>query len=380
VQRHADVRLHLRFSELLVPGLESDFAGRGGSMRMPMTSLRRRALDRAAISAVFTAVVACSGTSVRSSHEGILPATSPSGVAGSKQGAAGGGAGGLGTRGAATGGLGASGAATGGGSGTSDAGSTTGLGGMAGLDTGGGGFGASNAGSAGLGGSGGGHRCNGFPLPGGPPPSGACSVEGDLLSGFQCGDELGDGSNWNTLCCDGEWNAIALPRDGSTPTCAPLAAGDDFPCGFDGLRCVVGESYCSETQENLTGLITNSTTYTCQPICPAGDCSCFCAPDDMGQCDYDPLDKVCPADVCACFHGLTDIGLRDPGAVTLECTYDHPTSSECEREPDIDAACSATSPGSIAYLCEGAMPGFGCWGLETAQSCGTEADYVCCYD
>jgi hypothetical protein len=134
------------------------------------------------------------------------------------------------------------------------------------------------------------------------------------------------GADWAALCCDGEWKRITAPADGGTPSCPePVKPGDEFTCVGAEQSCVAAESACLEhTQAPAFASI-----WSCEPLCDAGDCSCFCDPDDSGACGFDPPDKVCPADFCYCDMAYDELGLPAAGTVAVRCAYDDPTAPEC---------------------------------------------------
>jgi hypothetical protein len=241
-----------------------------------------------------------------------------------------------------------------------------------------GGGGVSDGGVSGNGGTGTpmggfGGRC----LPGGNGNlTGACTSEGSLCAGTVCHDEE-SGSSYASLCCNGQWLAInpdAVLPDGGAPACpTSIGPGDPFPCGTAGLTCVAGQSYC------LNRYAGNSPAEaSCQPLCAAGDCSCFCASAD--GCTFDPPDKQCPQDTCTCGAAYDALGLPQAATVGVTCSYEFRPQLGCSRQTDYDNTCQAFS-GKAAYVC---------WGTDTpcpscvrnsgvdGSSCGIHSAAYCC--
>jgi hypothetical protein len=189
-------------------------------------------------------------------------------------------------------------------------------------------------------GSGGGSSPNCPSGEGAPAPFGACDSAGMNRSGYVC---YSDGTvvNWTVICCSGVWENVAHSPDAVTISCPTLRPGDRFACGSTGLTCVAGESYCYErndpdTKENLA---------SCEPLCAAGDCTCFCA--DPLACTYRPPNATCMRDSCRCEPPRASNSLWQPGGVRVSCTLDRAATQLCTRTAD---ACD--TDGGTIYHCE----------------------------
>jgi hypothetical protein len=172
-----------------------------------------------------------------------------------------------------------------------------------------------------------------------PAPFGACAPDGMVGSGCV---RYSDGTvvNWTVICCSHVWEDV-LPPDAGPISCPTLRPGDRFPCGSTGLTCVAGASYCYErndpdTKENLA---------SCEPLCAAGDCTCFCT--DPVSCTFRPPDAICQRDSCRCEPPRASNSLLQPGGVHLSCSLDRAATQQCTRTTD---ACNAD--GGTVYHCE----------------------------
>ena len=150
----------------------------------------------------------------------------------------------------------------------------------------------------------------------GGPCEGVCSTEGATCSGQRWDDDAGC-IQWSLICCNGQWNTHNPAFD---PVCpGPLMPGDPFPCVNDrSVTCVAGESYCRHETEQPS----NEQMTSCEPLCEAADCSCFCTPDDTGLCRFIP-DDAATASVseCGCFWTSSPTGPQQIGGVEVACTY-----------------------------------------------------------
>lgn len=176
---------------------------------------------------------------------------------------------------------------------------------------------------------------------GAPAPFGPCDSAGVVRSGYVC---FADGTvvNWTVICCSGVWENVAPSPDAGPISCPTLRPGDRFACGSTGLTCVAGASYCYErndpdTKENLA---------SCEPLCAAGDCTCFCA--DPVSCAFRPPDAICQRDWCRCEPPRASNSLLQPGGVHVSCSLDRASTEQCARAGD---SCNADA-GAI-YHCEG---------------------------
>ncbi len=197
-------------------------------------------------------------------------------------------------------------------------------------------------------------------------PSGPCSTDGASCSGRTLFEENACG-DWSAICCRGQWSALA---PGANPVCPdPLMPGDPFACGIDGsIECVAGESYC----HFVTMQPTNDQAASCDVLCAAADCSCFCTPDDTGSCSFMPSDAPSTNGGCTCAWTWSQSGPRQPGGVAVDCTFYPP--SRCTRSPDWDSIC-ADAGRAEAHVCLAPDPPIP--GCEIAI--GIDANsYVCC--
>jgi hypothetical protein len=207
----------------------------------------------------------------------------------------------------------------------------------------------------------------------GPPPSppfaeSPCTVEGARCEGFACHDDFG-GSAWVSTCCAGGWRPN---YGGSCPP--PVGPGDPFPCGSAGLTCATGQTYCSVANPDRS----RDPVTSCQPICAAGDCTCFCGQAE--GCNFRPAGSTCPADFCLCSTARTAAGIPLPGTVKVQCNYVFESTAGCNWDPSLDGQCPA---GQKARFC--IAPPFvldGCTQLPDSvvtASCGpAEIHYYCC--
>lgn len=256
---------------------------------------------------------------------------------------------------------------------------TGGMGGAGGSGTSGGGtIGAGGQGAMGRGGvtgTGGFDTCVHQPIsdctpdgvtgPAGPDDRSACDAEGAICQGTFCYDMHGEGSFVST-CCAGKW------WPGYAGSCATvLQPGDPFDCG-NSPPCAAYQTYCSIKSMD-SGF---SHTLSCQPICAAGDCSCFCNNPD--GCDFAPPDSTCPADRCMCGMTKGGPGVAMPGAVVVQCNYIAPNIGDCIRNTDLDTQCA----GGTGWVCVGpAKDRVGCTALPdfaTNASCAGEVHEYCC--
>ncbi len=257
-----------------------------------------------------------------------------------------------------------------GGTGGGDTGSAGGgaTGGDAGGRGGAGGASGGNAGSASSGAGGG--MCSsgqatctlGVSIPLNSNPHDSCAVEGATCEQFVCHDWR-SGYIQDSVCCRGQWF--------SGKTCPPsLNVGDSFECGD--TRCVVGQSYCYESTQDLVK--------TCKPLCAAGDCTCFCG--QTGYCDFDPPGESCVADQCHCRVATSNAGVPLLGGIQVWCQLSPHNSVTCGRDPSTDRLC--TSPQRpFAWYCTGPRTAAdGCTELPdsvvTPTCGGDEIHYVCC--
>lgn len=121
--------------------------------------------------------------------------------------------------------------------------------------------------------------------------------------------------------------------------------GDPFPCGLDGsTTCVAGESYCHFV--TMQPVLVQTTS--CDALCEAADCSCFCTPDETGGCAFTPPDAPSTNGGCTCNWIWSPNGPRQPGGVAVDCTFYPP--SRCTRSPEWDEVCA--DAGRVeAYVC-----------------------------
>ena len=96
------------------------------------------------------------------------------------------------------------------------------------------------------------------------------------------------------------------------------------------MSCVAGQSYCSVDTFEPTGNGYGRTTTSCQPLCAANDCSCFC--DNPDGCTFKPPGSPCALDTCNCRVGTISGGVPLPGTVEVGCTY-HPA---CNVDAGVD--------------------------------------------
>lgn len=194
------------------------------------------------------------------------------------------------------------------------------------------------------------------------PLSGACAVEGATCSGFACHDLRG-GYDFSVTCCHGTWytDQPGAPCPQDSPT---------FQCGSVS-ECAVGENYCRQSldpsaQVSIVG---------CESLCAAGDCSCFCDPDELGSCSFSPPESSCPFDHCVC--SITEARFIPPGAVAVGCELAIEQAGSCHQATEFDAACTDAGLGNEAWLCFGdkfdgtPLPG------APAVTCGVRGTYVC---
>lgn len=254
-----------------------------------------------------------------------------------------------------------------------DAGGRSGAGGAGGLASRGGAGGDDGGVVTGIGGIG---QCTGggFAIctPAGVTgPTGAfagsfCTTEGASCALFDChGIATG-----NATCCQGQWRALA-----GTACPGPLKPGDPFVCYDSSTSCIAGQSYCYSVNEDPSP----RGAPTCQPLCPAGDCSCFC--DNPEGCEFAPADGDCEADFCSCYTTVDNSGVVLPGGVAVGCTYADTTPGTCYVAVAAERACSGIT---YTVYCTGARssPPSGCTPLPddvAAPACRTtESHYYCC--
>src|SRR5262245_58367644 len=190
-----------------------------------------------------------------------------------------------------------------------------------------------------------------------------CAVEGARCQGYRCHDDR-SGYSWTNVCCSGLWrDASACP--------APVHPGDPFACG--GVTCVGGESYCSHANESRT----DDLSYSCRPLCAAGDCSCFC--DNPEGCSFAPPGSTCPADTCQCGLATTAEVVPIPGSVGVTCSLLPASALGCFPDPSHDGQCDSASK---AWLCSGPEgPSGFCAQLPDSvitAPCGTTLHEYCC--
>ena len=203
------------------------------------------------------------------------------------------------------------------------------------------------------------------PFPEVPTAISPCSVEGASCEGTYCYD-WGD-RPFKTTCCAGRWRS-----DFAGPCPGPFPPGDPFVCTAD-LSCTIGQTYCSSSNPDRT----ETRAQSCQPVCAAGDCSCFC--DEAEGCDFRPPGSACPVDECHCRRVTAGPNIPVPGAVAVQCDYAPLDISVCYPDPNADARCGGLR---YAVLCAGSddlpadctpLPESG----ETA-ACGFPVRYYCC--
>ena len=254
---------------------------------------------------------------------------------------------------------------------TPDAGS--GVGGGSGTT----GVGGRGGGAGGVTGTGGLDSCahapeiTGCTPPGVTPPSGpddrsSCSAEGAVCNGTFCYDFHGE-ATFVSACCAGKW----WPG-WAGPCPAVLQPGDPFPCG-NGPTCAAYQSYCSISNADRGP----GHDLSCQPLCVAGDCSCFC--DKPEGCDFDPPGSTCPADRCTCVINSAQPGIQMPGVIVVQCKYAIPGTAYCVQNPSLDSQCPA---GNIGFICEASVADVGgCTRLPDSvvnASCGSDVHEYCC--
>jgi hypothetical protein len=202
--------------------------------------------------------------------------------------------------------------------------------------------------------------------PAAPFEGSPCTIEGARCEGFACRDPS-SGSAWVSTCCAGRW------RPSYVGTCpVPPATGEPFACGTS-VGCPVGQSYCSLSNEDRT----RESFASCEPLCAAGDCTCFC--DGAEGCTFRPPGSSCAGDTCRCSTITGASGLPVVGAIQVECRYVVPTAPSCYVDGRLSGECP---PGQRAMSCTG-PPALGtlCTPLPDAVvtgSCGTEVRYYCC--
>jgi len=152
-----------------------------------------------------------------------------------------------------------------------------------------------------------------------------------------------------------------------------LKPGDPFVCANGSTTCVAGQSYCSYANKGGQ----SGETTSCQPLCSAGDCTCFCESPD--GCDFVPADLDCQTDTCTCMTAVDGAGLLLPGGIAVVCRYTTPGA--CYPAIGADQACTGAS---YAAFCTGPNfnPRSGCTPMPDgvlAPACVmTEARYYCC--
>src|SRR5262249_52664390 len=144
-------------------------------------------------------------------------------------------------------------------------------------------------------------------------------------------------------------------------------------CGTT-LSCAALQSYCLMSNPDRT----SASSYSCQPICPAGDCTCFC--DKPDGCTFKPAGSDCPADTCTCSTSTVGPGIPLPGAIQVQCNYLVRGSGACYSDPNAAGRCGGLSS---AILCEGPAQNLGanCSLLPdsaSTASCDTEIHDYCC--
>ena len=204
---------------------------------------------------------------------------------------------------------------------------------------------------------------------GAPAPFGPCAAEGVVRSGWVC---YADGTvvNWTAICCSGVWENVAPSPDAGPISCPTLRPGDRFACGSAGLTCVAGQTYCYErndpdTKENLV---------SCEPLCAAGDCTCFCG--DPVSCSFRPPDAICQSDWCRCEPPRASNSLLQPGGVHLSCSRDRAATQQCTHTAD---ACNEDA--GTVYRCEtngGSPPDSSCALRQYGLVCDTLWIEYCC--
>lgn len=204
---------------------------------------------------------------------------------------------------------------------------------------------------------------------GSPAPIGACDFEGEIRSGFVCYDSRA-GMNWTVICCAGQWQQFNSSPDASAGTCPTLQPGDRFACGSTGLTCVAGQSYCYERNDPNTG----ANLASCEVLCTAGDCTCFCA--DPLICSFAPPNAVCLSDDCTCAPPRDSNSLPQLGAVHVACTLGRLPTLTCS--PTGNTCNSGT--GTVSH-CEGlgfVAPNSTCTLWQYGVICGSMTYDWCC--
>jgi len=206
----------------------------------------------------------------------------------------------------------------------------------------------------------------GVPVTSEPPSHGSpCIVEGARCEGTRCYDARGEGP-FVITCCGGQW---LWDYDRACPT-APQP-GDPFVCGPD-LDCAAYQTYCSVSNADDR---TNWRT-SCQPLCAAADCTCFC--DNPEACEFQAPGSDCPGDRCTC-STLAALP-AGAGVIQVQCDYVVHDNGACTPNESLDGQCA----GLKAIVCEGPAfdrTGGGCIqlpDLATNASCGTEVHEYCC--
>jgi hypothetical protein len=200
--------------------------------------------------------------------------------------------------------------------------------------------------------------------PSGPSDGSPCSVEGARCSGFACLDASAGGA-WVSTCCLGRW----WPN---TDRCPVVPVPGTLFTFKTGSTCVVGESYCLIANPDRTAV----SVTTCEPLCAAGDCSCFC--DHPAGCDFKPPGSNCPGDTCTCSTARgVEVG-PVAGAINVECKFRVRGEPSCYFDGRLAGECP---PGHRALSCTGPpAQGEACTPLPDviAGACGTEVRYYCC--
>jgi hypothetical protein len=179
------------------------------------------------------------------------------------------------------------------------------------------------------------------------PPTGACGTEGTVQNGRTCHDSYSY-SDWTVICCAGQWREVPpLVPDAGQLTCPPpLRPGDRFPCGPDGLTCVAGETYCQESaNDNVPG----PPSFTCEKLCAAGDCSCFCG--NLETCSFLAPNNVCSDDYCYCALTRDSQSVPQAGGIHTTCRYGRQPTMDCRATGETCATAAEKK-----YHCEGVGP------------------------
>jgi hypothetical protein len=195
--------------------------------------------------------------------------------------------------------------------------------------------------------------------------TGPCTTEGATCALFDChGVATG-----NATCCQGQWWALA----GNTCP-GPLEPGDTFRCGNTSTTCIAGQSYCRSSNRGPAA----GEAPSCQPLCPAGDCTCFC--DNPTGCDFAPEDQDCEMDRCSCSTAFDPSGLPLRGGIAVVCTYAGTPSGACYPAEHADPACVGAA--AVVYCTGTSTPVSGCTLLAegaVAPACRTtESRAYCC--